>query len=210
MYDKENFKRYMGDADVYSYIVAFDKIEEEIEDADIDLEYYENKCQRLRFILQGMKMDSKYTLSEQKQWAQYLDCLKKYVEFKDFIESNNKDAFSLWLKKQPQKSNPSKVYSEKSCYDFIRALEKGLCNASELDVVSGNFFLVNDVDEVVKIRDTYKDDILLYDKKNQNSDLKNGIEFYLQFLIEKKRKIELRKIIKAYKTDFDRIDEEER
>ena len=126
MYDIENFKRYIGDVDIDEYIAAFDKIEEEIENADIDIEYYENKCQRLRFVLQGMKMDSKYTLSEQKQWEQYYVCLTKYVEFKDFVESNNKDSFSLWLEKQPQKTNSSKVYSESSRSAFIRALEQGL------------------------------------------------------------------------------------
>ena len=209
MYDRENFKIYIGSDDSDNYFDSLNKFEEGLK-VNIDEEYNKDKCQRLLFIAHGKSQDTKITFNERKLWADAYSHLKKYIEFKDLINNNNKELFKQWIAKQPQIKNPSKLYSPKSCYDFTKALEKGLTKYAKLDEYSANFFFVNDVKEVNTRKEKYKADILFYDEKNDNSDLKNGIEFYLKFLIEKNRKIKLQEIINAYKEEFARIDKEER
>ena len=98
---------------------------------------------------------------------------------------NNREAFTAWISKQKQKSNPNKLYSEESKKAFIRCVERGLIRAANLDETSANLFLVDDADTVENIAKKYYMQIISYDKRNQNSDLKLGIEFYIKFLKEK-------------------------
>lgn len=132
---------------------------------------------------------------------------------------NNKAAFSEWISKQKQKSNPDKLYAEESQKAFIRCIERGLISAANLDENASNLFLIDDALLVEKIAEKYSVKILAYDKKNQNSDLKLGIEFYIKFLKEKlaneskNNEIALRnrikKLIVEYKANFKKIHEEE-
>lgn len=132
---------------------------------------------------------------------------------------NNREAFTVWISKQKQKSNTSKLYSEESKKAFIRCVERGLIRAANLDETSANLFLVDDADTVENIAKKYYMQIISYDKRNQNSDLKLGIEFYIKFLKEKnavsymnnaeETRTKIKNLIAAYKANFAKINEEE-
>lgn len=132
---------------------------------------------------------------------------------------NNREEFANWISKQKQKSDANKLYSEESKKAFIRCVERGLIRAANLDETSANLFLIDDADTVENIAKKYNMQIISYDKRNQNSDLKLGIELYIKFLKEKNAvsyinnatevRTKIKNLIIAYKTNFEKINEEE-
>ena len=181
MFDLENFRDYVGGSSGQSYSSGLKRVESDL-GVNIDSEYTKDKCKGLINTVEEKKKDNRLSSLERKYWSDRCSHLRKYVEFKELMDNNNKERFSKWIAKQPQKTNPSAVYSPLSCDAFIRALEKGLISSANLDYRTANFFFIDDVLEVNYRREKYKVAIQRYDERNRNSDFKNAIEFYVQFL----------------------------
>ena len=220
MFDLENFRDYVGGSSGQSYSSGLKRVESDL-GVNIDSEYTKDKCKGLINTVEEKKKDNRLSSLERKYWSDRCSHLRKYVEFKELMDNNNKEQFSKWIAKQPQKTNPSAVYSSLSCAAFIRALEKGLISSANLDYRTANFFLIDDVLEVNYRREKYKVAIQRYDERNRNSDFKNAIEFYAKFLKEKNGKdfnetsedlfnSKISDIIENYKLNFTKIDKEER
>lgn len=183
MFDLENFRDYVGGSSGQSYSSGLKRVESDL-GVNIDSEYTKDKCKGLINTVEEKKKDNRLSSLERKYWSDRCSHLRKYVEFKELMDNNNKERFSKWIAKQPQKTNPSAVYSPLSCAAFIRALEKGLISSANLDYKTANFFFIDDVLEVNYRREKYKVAIQRYDERNRNSDFKNAIEFYVKFLTE--------------------------
>jgi hypothetical protein len=120
MFDLENFRDYVGGSSGQSYSSGLKRVESDL-GVNIDSEYTKDKCKGLINTVEEKKKDNRLSSLERKYWSDRCSHLRKYVEFKELMDNNNKEQFSKWIAKQPQKTNPSAVYSSLSCAALLCA-----------------------------------------------------------------------------------------
>lgn len=214
MYDRKNFKEYVGGNSGASYIAGLKKVEEEFK-VSLDEEFYFDRCSELIDLIEEKKKDTSLSTLERKYWTDRSSHVKKYVEFKSGLSSTKllmvERKFRAWFEKQPQLNDPTKTYSDLTITAAINLLRNGLwvLGISGYDVVK-NCFSITDVKRFQAIYDDCYGAAEKYDTKKGHRDFRNGLDFYLKFLKENQSNFKLKEIIKAYKADFNRIDEDER
>ena len=213
MYDKENFKTFVGINSGASYIAGLNKIQEEL-DIDIEEEYYLDKCEKVISIIESKKKDDRLSHQERKYWSDRCSHIKKYVEFKKQYSHNKSDKmeklFYNWFKLQSKKGNSYDKYSESTISAAISLLKSGLRKLNVPGYEAVNCFNITDINKFQFLYDDCYAEAERYDKKSGMRDFRNGLDFYLKFLKENKYGEKLREIVNAYKADFKRINEEER
>ena len=155
-------------------------------------------------------------LTERKQKS-YLEkgfinaALKQLFKFEE-KSSNIKEKFREWFSRQPQK-NHSGNYSANTIDAAIRLLETGMSKLGVDTYSDLNCFEITDHDEFKIVYDKCYPFAEEFDKKQNHSDFRNGLDYYLLFLKESSQQSVFDKvceIIKAYKDDFATRDKEER
>ncbi len=213
MYDRENFKLYVGGNSGASYIAGLRKVEEEF-GISLDEEFGFDRCEELIGLIEQKKKDASLTSMERKYWTDRCSHVRKYVEYKSQLSTEKaaktERSFRIWFAEQPQRDDPSKVYSDITITAAINLLRSGLraLGVSGYEVV--NCFNVTDVVRFQALYDDCYNAAEKFDKKHGHRDFRNGLEFYLKFLNANKTNFKIREIVNAYKADFKRIDEEER
>ena len=157
-------------------------------------------------------------LTERKQKS-YLDngfiraVLKPFFEFASKNAPDMKEKFRKWFSEQPQRNNPLAKYKDETIDAAIRLIERGMAKLGISKYVDFNCFTVTNYSEFKSIHDECYAYAEKFDKGQNHSDFRNGLDYYLLFLKElsdSKYSEKIKKIIESYKADFEVRDKEER
>ncbi len=125
--------------------------------------------------------------------------------------------FVSWLKEQPQRNDPSKHYSDVTINAAVSKLQHGLKTLGIPGYEGVDCFTIQDVDTFRKLHKDCYAAATEYDKAQGHSDFRNGLDFYLQFLVEADEAMKnsdiskkIRFIIAHYKANFVTVNKQER
>ena len=127
---------------------------------------------------------------------------------------NQKQRFISWFKQQPQRNNPSKKYADSTVMAAVGYLQNGLKNLGIPGYENTDCFAITDSEEFQKLHEACYDAATVFDKKNGFGDFRNGLDFYLYFLLEDEKhraaaRDKIRYVISHYKANFDTVTEGE-
>lgn len=128
-------------------------------------------------------------------------------------EISIKEKFRKWFAEQPQRNNPLAKYKDETIDVAIRLLERGMSRIGISKYANLNCFDVTDYAEFKIIRDECYAYAEKFDKGQNHSDFRNGLDYYLLFLKESANSTfvdKIKEIIQAYKEDFETRNKEER
>ncbi len=180
----------------------------------------------------GCIFSKRYTISDLTDEVKFMDDLAGFVELyekyyaiysQDRVDSlpltknsnleSIKEKFRKWFSQQPQRNNPLAKYKDDTIDAAIRLLERGMSKLGLSKYADVNCFTVTNYSEFKIIHDECYSYAEKFDKGQNHSDFRNGLDYYLLFLKElsdSKFSEKIRKIITAYKEDFETRDKEER
>ena len=210
MFEINNFKIYVGQKSGTSYVSGLKSLEK-ILNISIDEEIQKDMGKSILEQVSEMKKDESLSAKDRKHASDMHSHLKKYIEFKQKT-SNIKEKFREWFAQQPQKNNTGN-YSSNTIDAAIRLLESGMSKLGIDEYSDLNCF---DIVSYIAFKMIYDQCYSLaeaFDKKQNHSDFRNGLDYYLLFLKELSKKSvfeKIEKILKDYKDDFATRDKEER
>lgn len=139
--------------------------------------------------------------------------LKPFFDFATQTSLNMKEKFRKWFGEQPQRNSTS-YYATVTINRAIQLLETGLSKLGIPKYAKLNCFNVVSYIEFKAIyEDCYSAAEAFDIHQSGNRDFRNGLDFYLKFLEELNNggtTAKIKKIIEAYKDDFETRDKEER
>ena len=215
MFDKQGFMAFVGSASGVSYANGLENIEK-VYGVDIDEEVAQDNGATL---LERIEEDKKrFSDSDRKTRQNWYSHLKKYVEYVEGLPAERqKQRFVSWLKRQPQRNNPSKTYSDFTANAAVSKLQSGLKSLGVPGYENVNCFSITDVDAFRELHQACYPAATESDKELGHSDFRNGLDFYLQFLTETVTNAgeselikKIRFIIEHYKANFTTVKEQER
>lgn len=124
-----------------------------------------------------------------------------------------KEEFRKWFAEQPQRNNPLLKYKDSTIDAAVHLLESGMSKLGLTKYADLNCFDITNYSEFKVIRDECYSLAEESDKKQNHSDFRNGLDYYLLFLKEIANSTiadKVKQIIKAYKDDFETRNKEER
>ena len=215
MFDKKGFIAFVGSASGNMYANGLANIEKTY-NVDIDAEVARDNCVELFGLIDADKKQlSDGDLHARQNWSSHL---KKYVDFKSkqINETEQKQRFVNWFKKQPQKNQPGKLYAEGTINAAANLLQSGLHKLGVPGYESTNCFTITDAEKFEALHTACYAAATEFDEKQRISDFRNGLDFYLQFLNETagagraEMLKKLRFIIAHYKANFETVNKQER
>ena len=127
------------------------------------------------------------------------------------------DDFKAWMLKQPIRDNPSSYYSEPTINAALYKLKSGLKSLGVQAYENTDCFNITSAAEFKPLYDACYKAAKASDKQAGHSDFRNGLDFYLQFLIQRDLTADdspvmkkIRELVAAYKADFEKRDKDER
>lgn len=215
MFDKQGFVAFVGSASGASYANGLENIEK-VYSVDIDEEIDRDHAASLLVMIDEDK--KKVSGNERKNRQNWYSHLKKYVEYIEGAPvERQKQRFVSWLKKQPQRNNPSKTYSDITVNATVSKLQSGLKTLGVSGYEHVNCFAITDVDTFRKLHQACYAAATESDMELGHSDFRNGLDFYLQFLseatissAETEMLKKIRFIIAHYKANFATVNKQER
>ena len=125
-----------------------------------------------------------------------------------------KQRFIAWMKQQPQKNHPEKLYADTTINAAVNLLQDGLQKLGVPGYENVNCFTITDINSFKALHSTCYAAATEFDKNAGHSDFRNGLDFYLQFLTESVSDLELVKkvqfILSHYKDNFAVVNKQER
>ena len=214
MFDKKGFMAFVGSNSGANYANGLDNIEK-VYDVDIDAEIVQDNCANL---LSRIDTDKKITSGNDRHNHQnWYSHLRKYVEYTEKQPAERqKQKFIAWLKQQPQRNNPDKVYSDVTANAAVSKLQSGLKTLGVPGYENVNCFTITDADSFRMLHQACYATATESDKELGHSDFRNGLDFYLQFLTETagtgnaEMLKKVRFVIAHYKANFATVNKQER
>ena len=215
MFDKKGFIAFVGNNSGASYANGLENIEKAYR-VDIDAEIARDHCAQL---LAAIEADKKQMAgSDRKNRQNWYSHLKKYVEHSEqALADAQKQRFVAWFKRQPQKKQPNKLYADATVNAAANLLQSGLQRLAVPGYEGVNCFTITDAAEFKTLHTACYAAATEFDKNAGYGDFRNGLDFYLQFLVEMAggagnaemiKKIRL--VIAHYKANFATVNAEER
>lgn len=215
MFDRKGFVAFVGSTSGTNYANGLDNIEK-VYAVDIDKELAQDNCAHLLAIIEDDKKTTSGNDRHNRQnWASHL---KKYVEYKGQQPADRqKQKFIFWMKQQPQKNHPDKLYAESTVNAAANLLQNGLQRVAVPGYENTNCFTITDAKTFQVLHRACYAAATEFDKNAGFSDFRNGLDFYLQYLNQTIshegdsaiiRKI--RFIMDHYLENFDEVNKEER
>ena len=167
----------------------------------------------------------KYTLENIPDDSQLYDDLQKFIDIYDkyamwFLgeqtksrDNSTKEEFRKWFAEQPQRNNPLLKYKDSTIDAAVHLLESGMSKLGLTKYADLNCFDITNYSEFKVIRDECYSLAEESDKKQNHSDFRNGLDYYLLFLKELANSTiadKVKQLIQAYKDDFETRNKEER
>ena len=215
MFDKKGFVVFVGSNSGASYANGLDNIEKAY-GIDIDAEIARDSCANL---LTKIDADKKHmTDNDRKNRQNWYSHLRKYVEYcgKQPVEDQKKH-FVSWFKQQPQRNQPGKLYADTTVNAAANLLQSGLQRLGVHGYENVNCFTITDVETFKKLHTACYAAATEFDKNAGFGDFGNGLDFYLQFLIETSSGTDnseilkkIRFVIAHYKANFADVNKDER
>lgn len=215
MFDKKGFMAFVGSNSGASYANGLENIEK-VYNVDIDAEIEQDNCANLLSVIDADK--KRLSDNDRKNRQNWYSHLRKYIEYTEKQPAERqKQRFIAWLKQQPQRNNPSKVYSDVTANAAVSKLQSGLKTLGVPGYENVNCFTITDTDTFRTLYQACYTAATESDKELGHSDFRNGLDFYLQFLTETaggsdntEMLKKIRFIIAHYKANFATTDEQER
>ena len=124
MFDKKGFMAFVGSNSGASYANGLDNIEK-VYGVDIDAEIAQDNCANLLALIDADK--KRLSDNDRKNRQNWYSHLRKYIEYTEKQPAERqKQKFIAWLKQQPQRNNPDKVYSDVTANAAVSKLQSGL------------------------------------------------------------------------------------
>lgn len=221
MFDRTGFKAFVGANSGNSYVNGLDNIEK-FYSVDIDAELQKDNCVHL---LSRIDSDKKtLTGNDRHNRQNWFSHLKKYIEFKATQPAEEqKKRFIAWMKKQPQRDDPTKLYSDVVVNTAAAKLQSGLKTLGIPEYQNVNCFTITDITEFTKLHQACYQAATASDREMGYKAFRNGLDFYKQFLAESSSNTavvkadipasvidKIRLVISHYKTNFDTVNKQER
>lgn len=221
MFDRDGFKKYVGTNSGSSYVNGLDNIEKFYR-VDIDAELQKDKCVHLLTCIDSDK--KKMTGNDRHNRQNWFSHLKKYIEYKvKQPAEEQKLRFISWMKKQPQRDDPTKLYSDTVVNAAASKLQSGLKTLGVSEYQDINCFTITDVNVFEKLYQACYEAATVSDREMGYKAFRNGLDFYKQFLAEtssnavaKKYTVsasvvdKIRLVISHYKRNFETVNKQER
>ena len=214
MFDKTGFIAFVGSASGLNYANGLENIEKAYI-VDIDTELLRDQCADL---LRRIDSDKKtMTDNDKKNRQNWYSHLRKYVEYCDKKPVDlQKQRFAAWLKQQPQRNNPAKLYSDVTVNAAVSKLQNGLKTLGVSGYENTDCFTITDIGVFRKLYMDCYAAATESDKELGHSDFRNGLDFYLQFLeqmdgvtLDTALADKIRFIIGHYKANFITVGKQE-
>lgn len=126
MFNRDKFIAFVGDKSGGSYASGLKRIES-LYDVDIDKEYDDDQCVSLLAQIEQDKRRTDLEPRELKQRSDAASHLKKYIEYMDNTDANDRRIqFVQWMGKQPRRDDSSKKYSDITIDAAAAKLQSGL------------------------------------------------------------------------------------
>lgn len=221
MFDRDGFKKYVGTNSGSSYVNGLDNIEK-FYGADIDAELQKDKCAHLLSCIDSDK--KKMTGNDRHNRQNWFSHLKKYIEYKGKQPAEEqKLRFISWMKKQPQRDDPTKLYSDTVVNAAASKLQSGLRTLGVSEYQDINCFTITDINVFEKLYQACYEAATVSDRELGYKAFRNGLDFYKQFLSEissnavgEKYTVsasvvdKIRLVISHYKRNFETVNKQER
>ena len=215
MFDKKGFMAFVGSNSGASYANGLDNIEK-VYGVDIDAEIAQDNCANLLALIDADK--KRLSDNDRKNRQNWYSHLRKYIEYTEKQPAERqKQKFIAWLKQQPQRNNPDKVYSDVTANAAVSKLQSGLKTLSVPGYENINCFTITDTDTFRALHQACYAAATESDKELGHSDFRNGLDFYLQFLTETAGSADnaemlkkIRFVITHYKANFATVNAQER
>lgn len=215
MFDKKGFMAFVGSNSGASYANGLDNIEK-VYGVDIDAEIAQDNCANLLALIDADK--KRLSDNDRKNRQNWYSHLRKYIEYTEKQPAERqKQKFIAWLKQQPQRNNPDKVYSDVTANAAVSKLQSGLKTLSVPGYENINCFTITDTDTFRALHQACYAAATESDKELGHSDFRNGLHFYLQFLTETAGSADnaemlkkIRFVITHYKANFATVNAQER
>lgn len=210
MFDGQGLKDYVGIKSAASYYSGLNAIEKNFTQNGVDEEYEFDGCISLLSRIEKAKNEKGISVSEKKTRQNWYSHLKKYICYKRFL------GFKQWMVGQPQKNNPTKVYSQSTINNMANLLKDGLPKLKVYTYNESDCFGILTASNFEKIYKNCYSAATVYDKEQGHSDFRNGLDFYMQFLKSDTNtatnlfETKLSLIVELYKEKIKEIDKEER
>ena len=128
-----------------------------------------------------------------------------------------RDEFRAWMANQPRREDPAKHYEEATIDAAVYKLKSGLKTLGVQAYENVDCFDIASASEFKPLYDACYKAAKASDKKAKHSDFRNGLDFYLKFLIQRDLTADdspvlkkIRELVAAYKADFKQRDKDER
>lgn len=215
MFDKKGFMAFVGSNSGASYANGLENIEK-VYGVDIDAEIAQDNCANLLALIDADK--KRMFDNDRKNRQNWYSHLRKYIEYTEKQPAEcQKQKFVAWLKQQPQRNNPDKVYSDVTANAAVSKLQSGLKTLSVPGYENINCFTITDTDTFRALHQACYAAATESDKELGHSDFRNGLDFYLQFLTETAGSAgnseilkKIRFVITHYKANFATVNAQER
>ena len=215
MFDKKGFMAFVGSNSGASYANGLENIEK-VYGVDIDAEIAQDNCVNLLALIDADK--KRMSDNDRKNRQNWYSHLRKYIEYTEKQPAERqKQKFVAWLKQQPQRNNPDKVYSDVTANAAVSKLQSGLKTLSVPGYENINCFTITDIDTFRALHQACYAAATESDKELGHSDFRNGLDFYLQFLTETAGSAgnaemlkKIRFVITHYKANFAAVNAQER
>lgn len=221
MFDRDGFKKFVGTNSGSSYVNGLDNIEK-IYGVDIDAELKKDKCAHL---LSRVDSDKKKMNGNDRHNRQnWFSHLKKYIDYKvKQPAEEQKLRFISWMKKQPQRDDPAKLYSDTVVNAAASKLQSGLKTLGVSEYQDINCFTITDINVFEKLYQACYEAATVSDRELGYKAFRNGLDFYKQFLSEASSNVledkytvptsvmdKIKFVISRYKANFDTVNVQER
>lgn len=142
MFDRKGFMELVGSNSGASYANGLDHIEK-VYGVDIDAEVAQDNCVNL---LASIDADKKrLSDNDRKNRQNWYSHLRKYIEYTEKQPAERqKQKFVAWLKQQPQRNNPDKLYSDVTANAAVSKLQSGLKTLGVPGYENVNCFTITD------------------------------------------------------------------
>lgn len=221
MFDRDGFKKYVGTNSGSSYVNGLDNIEK-IYGVDINAELQKDKCVHLLARIDSDK--KKMTGNDRHNRQNWFSHLKKYIEYKvKQPAEEQKLRFISWMKKQPQRDDPAKLYSDTVVNAAASKLQSGLKTLGVSEYQDINCFTITDINVFERLYQACYEAATVSDREMGYKAFRNGLDFYKQFLSETTSNVleekytvptsvidKIKFVISHYKANFDTINVQER
>lgn len=221
MFDRDGFKKYVGTNSGSSYVNGLDNIEKTY-GVDIDAELRKDKCVHLLSCIDSDK--KKMSGNDRHNRQNWFSHLKKYIEYKvKQPAEEQKLRFISWMKQQPQRDDPTKLYSDTVVNAAASKLQSGLKSLGISEYQDINCFTITNTDVFEKLYQTCYEAATASDREMGYKAFRNGLDFYKQFLserssnaVEQKYTVptsvidKIRLVISHYKRNFETVNKQER